>query len=104
MIREVIYKGRDNSIDLQLSSDSGVADFTGVTKIELVSSPGDLATISSTDHPEYFDTTSGDGVLKMFLGQVENLIVGKNHQFDIILYDADNIHGINWGAFQAITK
>ena len=104
MIKEVIYKGRDNSIDLQLSSDSGVADFSGVTKIELVTPLGDLATISSIDHPEYFDSTSGDGILKLSLGLVDGLVVRKSHQFDIILYDADNVHGVNWGTFQAIVK
>ena len=104
MIREVIYKDRDNSIDLQLSSDSGVADFSGVTKVELVDTFGGLATISSVANSSYFDTTTGDGILKLSLGGVDNLVAGKVHRFDVILYDASNTNGVNWGFFQASVK
>lgn len=104
MISEVIYKGRDNTIDLQLSSDSGAADFTGVTKIELVDSIGGLAAISSELHPEYFDITTGDGIIKLSLGIVDGLLVGKAHKFSIVLYDSDNENGVNWGEFTVVVK
>ena len=104
MVREVIYKDRDNSIDLQLSSDSGVADFSGVTKVELIDTTGGLTTISSVDNSEYFDITTGDGILKLSLGKVANLVEGKTHKFDVVLYDAANINGVNWGYFKTTVK
>lgn len=102
-ISEVIYKGRDNTIDLQLSSDSGIADLSGVTKIELVDSFGRTATISSADHSDWFDTTEGGGILKISLGMAD-LSIGKSYTFEIILYDTDNTNGINWGQFMAVVR
>ena len=102
MIREVIYADRDNAIDLQLSSDSGVADFTGVTKVELVDSLGGLGTINSETNSSFFNMTTGNGILKLSLGLVAGLVVGKNHRFSIILYDPDNENGVNWGQFAAV--
>lgn len=103
MISEVVYKGRDNTIDLQLSSDSGVADLSGVTKIELVDAFGRTGTISSIEHSEYFDMSEGDGVLKLSLGMAD-LAIGKSYNFEIILYDSDNENGVNWGQFMAMVK
>jgi len=102
MIREVIYKDRDNAIDLQLSSDSGVADFTGVTKVELVDSLGGLETINSETNSSFFNMTTGNGILKLSLGMMDGLVVGSSCRFSIILYDDDNTHGVNWGKFIAV--
>ena len=100
MIKEVIYKNRDNTIDLQLSSDSGVADFSGVTKVEL--SDESLGIISSDTNSSYFDWAAGGGVLKLSLGMMDGLVVGSSCRFSIILYDDDNTHGVNWGKFIAV--
>jgi len=100
MIKEVIYKNRDNTIDLQLSSDSGVADFSGVTKVELIDES--LGIISSDTKSSYFDWAAGGGVLKLSLGMMDGLVVGSSCRFSIILYDDDNTHGVNWGKFIAV--
>jgi len=103
MIREIIYKDRDNKIDLQLSSSSGVADLSGATKIELVSTAGTLGTVSSTDHSTSFDWSGGNGVLVLSLGCLP-VVVGSSYQFDVIVYDDVNENGINWGSFQVWIK
>jgi hypothetical protein len=111
MIREVIYKGRDNTIDLQLSSDEGVADLSGVTKVELVDTFGSLGTISSDDFPSAFDWSSGDGVLVLSIADAEtitdgvsNMVVNSTHRFNVIVYDSENTNGVDWGFFTAYIR
>lgn len=98
-IKEVVYKGRDNVIDLQLASDSGVADLSGVTDVELVDPYNSISTISITNNPGCFDLTTGNGIIKLSLGLISSLVSKTSYELQMIVYDANNEHGVNWGSF-----
>lgn len=96
---EIIWKGRDNSIDLLIKADGEIVtglDVT-VTKIELKYK--DIY-YSSTDSPTSFDWASrgADGVIILKLGLL-SLPAGKDKKAELIIYDAVNTNGIVWGQF-----
>ena len=104
--REVIYKGRNNTIDLQFVSNSTVADLSLVNKIELIDTAGYFSTINSIVYPTMFDWSDSPnlGIILFSLGQLPNLIAGKYHTFKVYLYDDANTDGVYWGTFQTVVK
>lgn len=95
MIYETVYKGRDNSNDLVLKADGAVVDLSGVTKMELIFSGQDP--VSSTTSPAVFDWSQGNGKLVLTLGDITFLSVGSEYVPELIVYDASNPDGVNWG-------
>jgi len=104
MIREKVYDGRDNKIDILLTSDGVAEDLSPITKVELVEAEGEVDTISSADHASWFDWTTGTtGKMVISLGAA-GLTVGSRYIFNLILYDAANTNGINWGRITVDVK
>jgi hypothetical protein len=102
VVYNVIYKGRDNTLALQLSStdELGVVTYPdladSVTKIDLILKG---YCYDSTDYPTAFNfATEGDlGILILKLGLITDLQVVKDSAAEIIIYDASNPEGIVWG-------
>ena len=98
----VVYKGRDNTLALQLSStdELGVVTYPdladSVTNIDLILKG---VCYSSSDYGTAFDfTTEGDlGILILKLGLIPDLQVVKDSAAEIITYDASNAEGVVWG-------
>lgn len=76
MSQEIIYKDRNNTIDLQLLTNNIIPNLSVITGISLIDTVGDLGTVSSIEFPEAFDWSEGNGVLKLSLGGVETITVG----------------------------
>lgn len=98
-----VYKGRNNSLFVQLSEtdEAGVVtkpDLTqGVTKVEVLLKG---KYYNSTDYPAVFDWASegAAGVVGMKLGLIPELEVVKDTQAEIITYDPANPEGLVWGS------
>lgn len=99
MLREIVYKARDNTIDLLLKADGSAVDLTPVTKVWLDLNNDTI--IKSEADPDAFDwTTEGSsGILKLKLGGLAALTTGQTYEIDLIVFDASNVDGINWGKF-----
>lgn len=105
-----IYLNRDNVITFGLLEDSAPVDARITTRVVLQFKPtdgGSVVSIDSDTVPTLFDFTdtmefSGEvtGVLKLHLGDVAGVVVGKYHM-TIIVYDATNTDGIAWANVNA---
>ena len=97
--REIIYLGRDNTIDLVLKSYQGssgvtVYNLSGVTEVKVTFGSG--VTVSSKTSPTLFSgVTSTVGALTLKFGTA-NLTTGK-YNSEVIVYDSTNPNGIVWG-------
>jgi len=97
VITEKVYNDRDNSIDLLLTANGVAQSLDNITKVELVEVEGDVDAISSADHPTWFDWDTGvTGKIIIKLGSAE-LTSKERYLFNLILYDAVNTNGIDWG-------
>lgn len=93
-LREVVYLGRDNTVDLQLLAQGVPIDLDAVTKFELKDIQCNWS-IDSTTSASAFDKTEGNGVLKLNLGEEE--IPQGDQTAWLILYDALHDNGVVWG-------
>ena len=93
--REVVYLGRDNSVDLQLLASGTPIDLSAVTKFELKDTLCGWDTIDSSTSPGAFDITKGNGILVLNLGD-EGISPGDQSAW-LILYDGAHDDGIVWG-------
>ena len=92
--REVVYLGRDNSVDLQLLATGTPVDLSAVTKFELRDTLCGW-TVSSDTSPGVFDISKGNGVLVLNLGDEE--IPPGDQSAWLILYDGAHDDGVVWG-------
>jgi len=99
----VVYKGRNNSLSVRLSStdESGVVTYPdlikgGITKVEILLNGKYYC---STDYPDSFDfmTEGEDGIITMVLGTIPELEVVKDAKAEIITYDPSHVDGLVWG-------
>jgi len=95
--REIIYFGRDNSIDLRLKASGVSQNLTNTTKIQVIFGSG--VTIDSSVSPTLFSgTTSTVGALSLKFGSLsDRLTSGTVYNAEILVYDDSNTNGINWG-------
>jgi len=111
MATEFIYLTNDNTIDLALRSDGVVQDISLATRITLTfdttvidsdvvglgeGEPFDnTQTVSAEEAALHPEVSEGDSKLVLDLGQQE--IPAGNYYAELVIYDATNTHGINWG-------
>jgi len=94
MDREIIYRGRNNSIDLLLKSDGSAHDLSGVTHAEVTFGSG--VTLNSGASPWFFSgVTSTTGQLVLKFGTA-GLTAGI-YDSKVIIYDTSNTSGVMWG-------
>jgi len=100
MLREVVYKDRDNAIDLLLKADGSAKDISGTTKVWLELNTGSIIK-SEEEAAGTFDwaTDGANGKLKLKLGSVTALVAGSTYEVELILFDIGNTNGIDWGKF-----
>ena len=90
-MREIVYIGNNNTIDLQFIADGNVIDGSVITRTVLVIGS---TTVDSSIVSGVFDWTTGNGILKMSLGN-QSLTAGE-YEATFTLYDAGNPSGIRW--------
>ena len=93
MDREVVYVGRDNTINLLLKADGSAEDLSGVTHMALVFSG---VTVSSVGRTSWFDWSSGTtGQLILKLGGTT--VTPGAYEAELLVYDLTHTSGIMWG-------
>ena len=94
--REIIYLNRDNSIDLQVYSDSSAADLASVTEIRLALGS---VTISSTDSVNglirWNKAGYETGEIRILAGLSTALSTGR-YNAALVVFDAGSTNGIVW--------
>jgi hypothetical protein len=94
---EIVYLGRDNTIDLLLKADDVAVDLSSVTKI--TASFGSVL-VSSTDSAAGAIKWSGAGFdtgeIRIDVG-AETIPVKTKYSVPIVVYDAVNTNGVHWG-------
>jgi len=101
MIKEIVYIGRDNSIDLQLISDGVAVDLAGVTKMHLKAADGAFL-VDSAVTPQCFDWTAGDGTVIISLGDQD--IPPLSYTCYLIVFDVVNTDGVVWDTVKITFK
>ena len=103
MIVETVYNGRDNTIDLLLKDENGIADLSSVTRMDLVASGA--WTVSNSDpssFPIQWVGTGQQGKVMLRLGD-ESLPVGT-YTASLVVFDPSNPDGIVWGKIGLIIE
>lgn len=96
MNTEVVYSGRDNTIDLELRADGAPVDeLTAVTRMVIyLHADGNVITLDSNASPGAF-MWGASAIAKFALGGEG---VAPGYYFArLVVYDPDNINGIEWG-------
>lgn len=95
---ELIWLGRDNSIDLVLYSDSSAVDLTAVTEMRL-SLKNTTVIITSTDNGSglirWGSTAYETGEIRIIAGGSSVLIPGR-YTGTLVVFDPSNSSGIVW--------
>ena len=100
MDKEILYVGRDNTIDVILKADGSAVNLSGTTHVSLVFSG---STISSVGRTTWFDWTSGTtGEIKFKLGGTT--IAAGAYDAELITFDLTNTRGISWGIIPVLVK
>ena len=92
-LRETLYLGYDNGIDLTLKADDVAVDLSSVTRMIL----RDVACtweVDSTTSPGAFDWSAGGGVISLILG--DEPITPGAYSCWLIVYDPTNTDGVVW--------
>lgn len=103
-ITEVVYLGRDNSIDLLLKTDGEVQSLSSITSMKLIFVNGSTITSTNLDDDPIRWGKSGyiEGEVRLFLGE-EDLAAGK-YNTELVLYDPSNLNGVSWGDLKIIIR
>lgn len=91
-IKEVVYTGRDNTVDLILTEDGVAIDHTTLNRVVLKFNGG-LSDIDSDVSPTLFDYSAASKLV-LKLG-ASALPVGK-HWMRLVVYDPSNPNGVHW--------
>jgi hypothetical protein len=101
MDREVLWIGRDNTIDVLLKTNGVAQDLSEVTHMALVFSG---VTFTSVGRSTWFDWASGTtGQLSLALGGVTGVSPGV-YDVRLIVYDVSNPDGVMWGFIPTLVK
>ena len=99
---ELVWLGRDNSIDLLLYADSTVTDLSAVTEMRLALS-GTTIIITSTDSTagviKWGESTYATGEIRIAAGgspQLTTAMAGKKYMGTLVVFDPSNSTGIVW--------
>jgi len=97
-MRETVYVGYDNLIDLLLKSDGVAQDIRTTTKAAIVFNGYEY---NSTNFADAFDwTTNGaNGIIQLDLGSISGIETGRDKETELIIYDPNYTDGLVWGTF-----
>lgn len=95
MDTEIVFLGRDNTIDLKLKADGAAVDLSGVTAITASFGTRKISSTSSTSGPITWEGADyEDGEIRLHIGDQE-IPVGE-YEVIIVVYDLTYDDGIHW--------
>lgn len=97
-LEEIVYRNRDNAIDLRLSSDGVAITHTSITRCQVLVG---TTLIDSQTTPTAFDLTQADRI-SLKLGS-SGLAVGR-YPATLYVFDASHANGLVWGDFTILAK
>jgi hypothetical protein len=108
LVKETVYLGRDNQIDLVLSEDgTAIADHTVVTRAVLLFGGSDTLlaadpylTIDSATDPSYFDFSD---IAKLILTLGAAPIPKGRHHVRMVVYVSGAPSGVGWAPLLLLT-
>ena len=92
-LRETVYLGHDNAIDLKLKADGVAVDLSSVTRM-ILRDVGCLWEVDSATSAGAFDWSAGGGALSPRLG--DETIPPGTYNCWLIVFDPTNTDGIVW--------
>ncbi|MGZ4968057.1 MAG: hypothetical protein ACXV8O_01460 [Methylobacter sp.] len=92
-VEEYVYSGRNNTIELALSSDGVDITHTGITRCQVKIG---TTVIDSSTSPELFDLTHTD---RLILELGSSGLSEGDYTAKLYVYDINNTDGIFWGDF-----
>lgn len=98
LLEEIVYNGRDNTVELSLSVDGAAITHTSITRVQLVVG---ATTLDSQTAPTLFDFDQADRLI-LKLGTA-GLTAGR-HTARLVIYDAGHANGLVWGELVLIVK
>ncbi len=102
---EIVYLGRDNSIDLELLSNGDPADLSSITRMDL--QVGEI-TISSDDPSSgpirWAQPGYATGEVRLSLGDSALTPMASVQTGTLVVFDAANPDGIVWGEIRLLVK
>jgi len=106
--RQILWIGRNNSLDFLLKEDGTAIDLAAVTKMELEFDSAHVVTDSTPgSYPIKWEfTPEVTGKVSLQLGNDENVPteLEKYYKAELILYDPTNEEGVTWGEIPLFTK
>jgi hypothetical protein len=91
LLEEIVWNGRDNTIELSLSVDGAAITHTSITRALLIVG---ATTLDSNTTPAYFDFTQADRLI-LKLGAAGLTVARTTAR--LIIYDASHANGLVWG-------
>lgn len=100
---EIVYDGKDNSIDILLKMDGVAQDLSSVTKVVLKVGSVTITDESPTAWPIKWSGLGVTGKVQMKLGD-QGITAGNVYPATLTTYDPVNTNGIVWGTFDLNVK
>ena len=100
-VREIVYLGRNNTIDLLLKADGSAQDLSAVTRMIVKQNDGDWE-IDYDDYNNAFNWNTGitgKVILDMAAALAAETVAAGEYIVRLIVYDPTNIDGIIWDLF-----
>ena len=104
MDTEILYLGRDNTIDLLLKADGTAQSLASVTKITATFGSKLLTSTSAASGViQWSGSSFATGEIRIAAG-AESIESDRTYDVPIVVYDAANTNGIDWGVVPVEVK
>jgi len=100
-VREIVYLGRDNTVDLLLKEDGSAKDLSAVTRMIVKQDDGDWEVDYDTYNNAFdWDTgTTGKVILDLAAALATEGVAAGEYVVRLVVYDPTNTDGLVWGRF-----
>jgi len=96
---EIVYLGRDNSIDLLLMADRVAVDLSSVTQVDLRIGTTVISSTTPASGPiRWAQAGYQTGELRLYLGDQALTVQSAAQAAWLVIYDPANPGGIVWGS------
>lgn len=100
-VREIVYLGKDNTIDLLLKADGSAQDLSSVTRMIVKQDDGDWEVDYNTYNSafDWAPGTTGKVILDLAAALAAESVSADEYIVRLIVYDPPNTKGIVWDRF-----
>jgi hypothetical protein len=97
-VREAVYLGHDNSVDLVLKANGAAVDLSSVTKVTLSVGGATIESVGAGSGPiRWAQNGYQAGEVRLFLGDQSLSPSSADQPAWITVYDSTNPEGVVWG-------